>query len=290
MKSNAAEIAQIVSKALFLKGACEFRSQNADDGKETFRRLREAYGDRDGAMLSYFEEADHHRRNGNLEAACAVIRECAEADCPYSPFAYYRCAEYYGAMGLDHHRSAIECLSTLLAKYGNHEIAYAARLAIADLLRLDGRFGDAQLVYEELLHDFPFDRRYHSTELCLAKTIFAQKNRGNSFVERALVILERLYSIAPMDRSLHVEIAAVHCLALKESSATEELKKVAWETLLSACQELESSGGNDVHWLLQIAALLENCLESDGDVATDGAEIKSLQAIVEKLRSLDGKN
>jgi tetratricopeptide (TPR) repeat protein len=218
--------------------------------------------------------------------ACAVIDHCAEANCSYSPFAYYRCAEYHKAMGLRHYDDAIGRLSTLLARYGDHEIAYAARLAIADLLRLAGRFGDAQLIYEELLRDFPFDRRYHFSELCLARTIFAQKNRGHASIERARTMLERLYSIAAMDRSLHIETAAVYCLALRESAADDELRKIAWETLLSAVAEEKSLGGNDIYWLLQIAALLEGC--DRGDDGTDFAtEKQSLRSIVDGLRAME---
>ncbi|MDR1433432.1 MAG: hypothetical protein LBI61_03810 [Puniceicoccales bacterium] len=283
-RSNSAEIAEIVARALFIKGTCELKLRNERDGLQTFALLRKTYAKLDPAMLSHFEEAEYFYRGGDVSGACQTLLECAKAECKYSPFAYYKCAEYYKSLGLQSYGDAMACLSDLIAKYGDHEIAYAARLDIADLLRMSGRFGDAELVYEELLKDFPFDQRYHFTEFCLAKTIFAQKARGEIFAERAQVALERLYATATFDRSLHMEIAATYCFVLDENSKVEEMKRIAWETLLATVSSERELSHNDIYWLLQIANLL-----AQYEAWATGDETVALRKIVEKLCAISGK-
>ncbi|MDR2628481.1 MAG: tetratricopeptide repeat protein [Puniceicoccales bacterium] len=280
-KSSSAEISQIVGQALFMKGVCELKSQNKEAAFSTFERLRSDYADQEVAMLSYFEEGEYFLKSGNVSKACNALLTCAEAKSIYSPFAYYRCSEYCKSLGMAHYDEAITHLSTLIAKYGNHEIIYAAHLELADLLRLGGRFSDAQLVYEELLKNFPFDKRYHFTEFCLAKAIFAQKNKDDLFIERAQMILERLYSLAIADRSLHIEIAAMYCFILQASSSTNEMKQFAWETLLSSFSGENILTQNDVHWLMQIVNLLRDYYSLN----PNDLELKTLKAIANKLET-----
>ncbi|MDR1891161.1 MAG: hypothetical protein LBQ23_03225 [Puniceicoccales bacterium] len=281
-KSSSAEISQIVGKALFIKGVCEFKSQNKDAAFLTFKRLRSEYAEQEVAMLSYFEEAEYFFKAGNVSEACNVLRLCAESNCTYSPFAYYRCAEYCKSLGITHYDEAITYLSTLISKYGNHEIIYAVHLELADLLRLSGRFSDAQLVYEELLKDFPFDGRYYFTEFCLAKAMFAQRNKSDLFVERARAILERLYSVAISDRSLHIEIAATYCFVLQASSLTDEMKKFAWETLLSSMSGENPLTKNDVYWLMQVANFLVDYYAT----SPNDLEVETLQTMINKLKTV----
>jgi tetratricopeptide (TPR) repeat protein len=280
-KSSSAEISQIVGQALFMKGVCEFKSQNKEAALLTFERLRSDYADQEVAMLSYFEEAEYFFKLGNISKACNALITCAKANCAYSPFAYYWCAEYCKSLGVAHYDEAITHLSTLISKYGNHEIVYAAYLELADLLRLSGRFSDAQLIYEELLKKIPFDRRNHFTEFCLAKAIFAQKNKSDLFVERAQMILERLYSITITDRSLHIEIAAMYCLVLQANSSTDRMKQFAWETLLSSTSDESPLTQNDVYWLMQIANFLLDYYSSN----PSDLELETLQAMTNKLKT-----
>ncbi|MDR2432456.1 MAG: tetratricopeptide repeat protein [Puniceicoccales bacterium] len=280
-KSSSAEISQIVGQALFMKGVCEFKSQNKEAAFLTFERLRSDYADQEVAMLSYFEEAEYFFKLGNISKACNALLTCAETNCRYSPFAYYRCAEYCKSLGMAYYDEAIAHLSTLIFKYGNHEIIYAAHLELADLLRLIGRFSDAQLVYEELLKNFPFDRRYYFTEFCLAKSIFAQKNKDDLFIERTKMILERLYSLAIADKSLHIEIAAMYCFVLQASSSIDEMKQFAWETLLASMAGENLLTQNDVYWLMQIANILANYYFLNPNVL----ELETLQAMTNKLKT-----
>ncbi|MDR2737659.1 MAG: tetratricopeptide repeat protein [Puniceicoccales bacterium] len=283
-KSNSAEISQMVSQAMFIKGACEFKLKNELEGHKTFELLRRDYVEHEIAMLSYFEEAEYFYGNGATATACDILCRLSESGCKYSPFAYYKCAEYHKSLGMAHYDDALSCLSALIARYGDHEITYAARLEIADILRMGGKFSDAQLVYEELLKDFPFDKRYHFTEFCLTKAIFAQKSRDEVFIERAEVMLERLYGIVSLDRSLHLEIAAMYCLVLAERSSFGLVKAVGWETLLSAVANESKLTRKDLYWLLQISNILGDCY-SDGD----SHELESLHEIVDKLKSIDVK-
>jgi hypothetical protein len=124
-KSHSSEITEIASKALFIKGACELKLKNESEGTQTFKQLRKMYPEQEIAALSYFEEAEYQYQRGNTTVACKILLECAKSECKYSPFAYYKCAEYYKSLGMNSYGDAIACLSTLISKYGNHEIVYA---------------------------------------------------------------------------------------------------------------------------------------------------------------------
>ncbi|MDR1401481.1 MAG: hypothetical protein LBI81_00800 [Puniceicoccales bacterium] len=281
-RSHSAEIAEIASKALFIKGACELKLKNESDGIQTFKQLRKMYPEQEIATLSYFEEAEYQHQRGNTPLACKILLEYAKSEGTYSPFAYYKCAEYYKSLGMESYSDAIACLSILSSKYANHEIIYATRLEIADMLRMSGRFGEAELVYEELLKDFPFEKRYHFTEFCLAKSIFAQKSRGDIFGERAQMILERLYSTGMTDLSLHIEIAAMYCFVLRENSLGEEMEKIAWETLLTSIADGNELARNDLYWLLQMVNILGDFYQPD----RDKSKIEALSAIESKLNAI----
>jgi hypothetical protein len=120
---------------------------------------------------------------------------------------------------------------------------------------MSGRFSDAELAYEELLKDFPFDQRYHFTEFCLAKSIFAQKAKGDIF-------------------------GAMYCFVLCENSQAEEMKKVAWETLLASISEENTLTRNDLYWLLQIANILNDFCPPECE-----SEIEVLSTLIKKLKA-----
>ncbi|MDR1414006.1 MAG: tetratricopeptide repeat protein [Puniceicoccales bacterium] len=286
-RSHSAEIAEIASKALFIKGTCELKLKNESDGIQTFKQLRKMYPEQEIAILSYFEEAEYQHQRGNTAIACKILLECAKSECKYSPFAYYKCAEYYKSLGMQNYDDAIACLSALSSKYENHEIVYAARLEIADILRMSGKFSDAELAYEELLKNFPLDKRYYFTEFCLAKSIFSQKSKGDVFGDRAQMILERLYSTVTSGSALHVEIAAMYCFVLGENSRPEEMKKIAWETLLTSVAEEGELTRKDIYWLLQIANILRDFYLSENDsLQNNKSDIEALTAMNNKLKGL----
>jgi hypothetical protein len=95
------------------------------------------------------------------------------------------------------------------------------------------------------------------------------------------MILERLYSLAIADRSLHIEIAAMYCFVLQASSSIYEMKQFAWETLLSSVAGENILTQNDVYWLMQIANLLAKHYSLD----PNDLELETLEAITNKLKT-----
>jgi hypothetical protein len=97
------------------------------------------------------------------------------------------------------------------------------------------------------LKDCLSDQRCHFTEFCLAKSIFAQKNKSDLSIERAQTILERLYILTELDKSLRTEIAAMYCFVLQSSSSLRKMKNFAWETVLLYISEEKILSENDIY-------------------------------------------
>lgn len=281
------EVALIISQALFIKGACELHNDKVHVARLTYNRLRNLYIDTEAAMLSYFVEAEYYRNHDDLDIANEILMECAKLWCNYSPFAYYQLACYCRNEGGHYVEQAIQSLSDLISNYDGHQIIYAAKLLLADILRENGRFSDSEVIYESLLKEYPLDMRSHFVELCLAKSIFAQREKGEIFIERARMILERLHSTNGISCDLMIEIDAMYCFVLYHAGCYDQMKNVAWGSLLGCLAYLESLTVDNVYWLLQMAGLLKkNYVMSE----INYAEADALSEIIEKLLTMMSKN
>ena len=210
-----------------------------------------------------------------------MLRSLAEIGNKYSAMAYYKMAENYKNRGSIFFEKAIECLSALIDKYGEEsDLAYSAQLEIADIFRLQGRFSDAQIVYEDILKNFPIDNRYNFTEFCLAKAIFAQKAKNESYAEQARIILNKLYGTTPLNDRLHTEIASMYCFVLDYMSLKTEMRKISWETLLAAVSSNREILQDEKYWLKQILHILTNSYEQN---ESDSTEFITLQEIAKKF-------
>ena len=280
-ENNSSEVSQIMSQALFIKGACEYAMSKPMDARLTFQNLRARYPDSESSLLSVFEESSYLYDSGDFEGAQNVLKSLAEAKNKYSAMAYYKMAENYKNKGSKFFEKAIECLSALIDKYGEEsDLAYNAQLEIADIFRLQGRFSDAQIVYEDILKNFPLDNRYNFTELCLAKAIFAQKAKNESYAEQARIILSKLYGTTPLDDRLHTEVASMYCFVLDYMSLKAEMRKISWETLLAAVSSNREILQDEKCWLKQILHVLTNSYEQN---ESDSTEFITLQEIAKKF-------
>ena len=280
-ENNSSEVSQIMSQALFIKGACEYAMNRPIDAMSTFQNLRARYPDSEPAPLSVFEESSYLYDSGDFEGAQNLLKSLAETKNKYSAIAYYKMAENYKNRGSKFFEKAIECLSDLIDKYGKEsDLAYNAQLEIADIFRLQGRFSDAQIVYEDILKNFPLDNRYNFTELCLAKVIFAQKAKNESYAEQARIILNKLYGTTPLNDRLHTEVASMYCFVLDYMSLKAEMRKISWETLLAAVSSNREIFQDEKCWLKQILHILTNSYEQN---ESDSTEFITLQEIAKKF-------
>ena len=280
-ENNSSEVSQIMSQALFIKGACEYAMNSPIDAMSTFQNLRARYPDSEPALLSVFEESSYLYDSGDFEGAQNLLKSLAEAKNKYSAMAYYKMAENYKNRGSKFFEKAIECLSDLIDKYGKEsDLAYNAQLEIADIFRLQGRFSDAQIVYEDILKNFPLDNRYNFTELCLAKAIFAQKAKNESYAEQARIILNKLYGTTSLNDRLHTEVASMYCFVLDYMSLKAEMRKISWETLLAAVSSNREILQDEKYWLKQILHILTNSYEQN---ESDSTEFITLQEIAKKF-------
>lgn len=280
-ENNSSEVSQIMSQALFIKGACEYAMNRPIDAMSTFQNLRARYPDSEPALLSVFEESSYLYDSGDFEGAQNLLKSLAEAKNKYSAMAYYKMAENYKNRGSKFFEKAIECLSDLIDKYGKEsDLAYNAQLEIADIFRLQGRFSDAQIVYEDILKNFPLDNRYNFTELCLAKAIFAQKAKNESYAEQARIILNKLYGTTSLNDRLHTEVASMYCFVLDYMSLKAEMRKISWETLLAAVSSNREILQDEKYWLKQILHILTNSYEQN---ESDSTEFITLQEIAKKF-------
>lgn len=277
------EMSLIVSQALFIKGACELFNDKEHVARLTYNKLRSLYENSESAMLSYFTEADYYYNHDDFVLVHDLLMECAKSGSKYSPFAYYQLASYCRTKGVSYSEQAISSLSDLISQYDGHEIIFAAKLLLADILRENGRFSDAEVIYDSLLKDYPMDVRSNFVALCLAKSVFAQRDNGEIFIERARMILERLHSTNGLSRDLKIEIDAMYCFVLYNIRCYDQMKNIAWGTLLESLADFESLTDNNIYWLLQITNLLR---KTNVSVEENRVEDDALNEIVEKLLSV----
>ena len=281
-KNVSKEVQNILEQALYIQGISELHLRNFKEGLAVITKLQKSFPQSTLAHMSYFALADIYFQNGDLALANQVLEEFTKKDTSLAPYAIYKQAEYWETMGMKRYdESAYKNAIHLFSKVSNtsHELSFAARLEIGHILRMMGEFSDAQLVYENLLKDFPADPRYHFVELCLAKSLLAQMHARPSCLDRAQMILERLYNTHIHDFSLKIEMDATYILTLKINHS-DHFDTVAWDVLLAAANHQKSLTQNDIYWLIQIIHLIEDHPDTQNNITKQDA----LHDLLQKLQ------
>lgn len=256
----------IVSQALLLKGEALIRERSIDRGFLVLEELQNRYPESRAAELSYLVEARYYasvdRRVDAQQRLIALADKYPKSD--NAPIALYEAALNAESRGLKATRDeALSILERLIKSYPDSGLVFSARMLQADILRKMNEFGVAQLIYENLIYQYPKNEGRYRAMLARADCLFAGARSAGDW-EGAISAYERMYDLSAAPLDLRLESGYKWALTLLKSGKERAAQKVYWELLVKYLIEntSELSGdGKSRYWmarsLFELAALLE---------------------------------
>ena len=259
----------IISQSLLLKGEALIRERSVERGFLVLSKLQETYPASKAAELSYLIEARYYasvdRRVDAQQKLIALANKYPQSD--NAPIALYEAALNAESRGLKAtYDEALSVLERLIKGYPDSSLVYSARMLQADILRKMNEFGVAQLIYENLIYQYPKNEGRYRAMLARADCLFAGARSAGDW-GGAISSYERLYdlSVAPLD--LRLESGYKWALTLIKSGKSRAAQKVYWELLVKYLIEgaPELSGyGKGRYWMARSLFELAGLLEEEG--------------------------
>lgn len=256
----------VVSQALLLKGEALIRERSIDRGFLVLGELKERYPESRAAELSYLIEARYYasvdRRVDAQQKLIALADKYPKSD--NAPIALYEAALNAESRGLKvTYDEALSILERLIKGYPDSSLVFSARMLQADILRKMNEFGVAQLIYENLIYQYPKNDGRYRAMLARADCLFAGARSAGDW-GGAISAYERMYDLSGAPLDLRLESGYKWALTLAKSGKERSAQKVYWEILVKYLIEntLSISGdGKSRYWmarsLFELAALLE---------------------------------
>ena len=283
----------ITTRTLLLKGEAYFQLGDIEEGLAIFDRLRGEHPEAPSTVLTYLIEGRFYFGMNQLVDAERTFKTLAER---------YRESEAYAPVALweaaiaaeqrhtnTSYREAIKTLERLVNQYSGNFLVYYARLRQADLSRRLNEFGTAQLIYEEVINQFPDHPERYRAEISLADSFVAQATQNKRRLGDAAAIYERLVYLPQTPLDLQAEAGYKWGLAKvrqREVARGQEIFYLLINRLQKKHQAPGSLGGQGRYWLakclLELALLFEQERRFDearslyADLATSGLPGKNL--------------
>ena len=201
------ESTRLKSELLLLKSRTLVAAEEVDAAFEVMRLVRAEYRNSSAAERSYFTEASYHASIGDFASAQRVLEAYTEEypESPLVPQALYQAALHCETRGPDHYGEAVVLLDKLIKNFKDNELVYRSGLKQGDLLRLMNDFAGAQLIYENLINNYPSHRLRYAAELSRADCIVALSQGDEDQVREAIAILERLVDRPDLPGEVQIE-------------------------------------------------------------------------------------
>ncbi len=257
------------SYAMLMQSQALLETGEAEEAVRILQELREEDRAGEPAVYSYLVEARYHAAAGQPVEAQRLLNSLADSyeNSPYAPIALYEAAVITdrGGLGDGYQERAISRLEQLVESYPDHPLAFYARLKQADFLREMNRFGTARRIYESLENRHPDHPDWFRVKVALADTHLAQGEGGDeSFLERALVTLERLYDLPNLTPDMRAEAGFKYGFAYEKIGDKEQAQEVYWLVISSSLQDdnnLSELGSKGRYWVARSVLHLGRLLE-----------------------------
>lgn len=285
------ESSRLQSELLLLKSNTLIALVEVDSAFEIMRLVRAEYRNSSAAERSYFTEAAYHASIGDFASAQRVLEAYAEAY-PRStlvPQALYQAAWHCETRGPDHYGEAVVLLDKLIKNFQGNELAYRSGLKQGDLLRLMNKFAEAQLIYENLINDYPSHRLRYAAELSIADCMAALSQGDGDRMLEAIDILERLVDRPDLPAEVQIEAGYKWGSILQRNDDSDAAKIVY--SLLASRYLLDAENASALtsvgrYWLSRTIFSLGDLLEVSGDSEEAGKLYRKLVAFNLPGRSL----
>ncbi len=272
----------ILAQTLLLEGEIRFKSGREEEGIRVMNRLREEFGDRRAAVLSYLFEARYFAgRDLSGEAQLRLVNladRFPESD--YAPMALFEAAVIAESRGTPESISeAIRFLEAIVERFPDHALAFHARIKEGEILRSMGDFKSARLVFENTGNLFSSHPLRYLAELGAAETVLANPDAPAEELFEAVALLEKVPSIPGVPDALVVESRLKSAEALRRAGEKEAARRLLWESVDPFLAERDPGDASLGFWLSK--SLLELSVWNDADGRS--AEASRLLELIDSL-------
>lgn len=245
----------LTSNTQLLRAQTLYRLKQPQEAIALIEKLRRDFPNTESAILSYIIEARHHAEdNKTAPAQQQLIRLSDEyPENEHAQVALYEAALNAESRGLNKtYREALAILERLANTYPSSRLVYYARLKQADILRKLNDFDGAQLIYENLINQYPAHKEREKAELSRADCLLARGTKDFTHYKEASAIYERLFDISALPVDLRAEAAFKYSFAqtkLLNQPAAHEMYWLAISKLLLESNENAKLGPKGRYWI-----------------------------------------
>lgn len=260
------------SEALLLQCEILLQAGDFDQARDVLLILRNDFAGSPPSDRSFFIEAAYLTRRGEIAASQERLFEFSQASTqsPLAAQALFDSAILAEQLGPDLFRESLQRLDRLAEQYPDSPLVFLARLRQGDLLRRLGDFPSAQSVYETLLARFPEHPMRYAAELGRADSLLAlARNEPNTLAEIQQVY-ERMLDLPRLTDSIRAEILykQAHILVQRDlgDAAINAFMRLV-STFINtdqAAASIDELDENGRYWLARGLLDLGGLLESDG--------------------------
>lgn len=284
------ESSRLKSELLLLQAKTLIALGEAEAAFDVLLKIRAEYKTNIAAKRTYFTESAYHASVGDFRAAQQVLKEFA-SDYPGSnlvPQALFEAALHSQRQGPDSYGEAVVLLDRLVQEHPGSDLVYYSGLKQGDLLRLMNDFAGAQLVYENLINNFPTHRLRYAAELSRADCIAALAQDADDQLVEASAVLERL--VDRPDLPVEVQIEAGYkwgsiLMRNEDSAGAKTAYGLVASRYLFDPQNASALTSVGRYWLSRTIFSLGDILEGKGESNEAGKLYRKLVAF-----NLPGRN
>mgnify|MGYP005858395127 CR=1 FL=1 len=155
-----------------------------------------------------------------------------------------------------------------MESYPDEPMIYHAGLKQGDLLRLMNDFASAQLLFGNLINNYPEHPMRYVAELAYADCVVAMASDETSDLSEAIAILERLLDLPNLSEALQVEVSYKLGLVLGRGDSSAQAREVFTLTVaayLLGTDRMEDLGPLGQYWLSRTVLELGAILALEGE-------------------------
>ncbi len=262
----------LITEILLLKAKVLISEGDANGGTDVLRRIREGFANSSAAQRSYITEADYHASIGDFKAAQETLSKLASVypDSLLAPQAIFEAAVYCERRGAEYFAEAVLLHNDIAVRYPQDPLVFSARLKQGDLLRRMNDFAGAQIVYENLINNFPTHPRRYVAELSRADCMLALAKNNDTQLGDVALTLERLIDIPNLPVDFQAEAGYKWGFVLSRRNEPEKAKEVFMlisSRILLDSEQAALLGASGRYWMSRSLLALGELLESEGEIA-----------------------
>jgi tetratricopeptide (TPR) repeat protein len=264
----------LLAEALLLQSEILLQANDFEQARDTLQSLRTNFANSAPSDRSFFVEAAYLTQRGEIASAQERLFEFSRSSeqSPLAAQALFDSAILAEQLGPDFFRESLQRLDRLAERYPNSTLVFLARLRQGDLLRRLGDFPSAQSVYETLLTRFPEHPMRYAAELGRADSLLALSRNDPSALAEIQQIYERMLDLPRLTTSIRAEILykQAHTLIQREltDAAINALMRLVATFLnlndTEAGLSLQDLDENGRYWLARGLLDLGSLLEEEG--------------------------